>query len=506
MMRISVEDIENSKMWSFATAALKVLSYPVPAGDLHGRKRDFIKRIQQKLFSAKRAVSEILKFQNMHQHAVSNIHIAEHAEQYRLAHEVAYLKACELIDMVDVELKRYFDDELHFDEAEDKSFQTEKYIALLHDLQTCCLGIINNNYTAHSYSCKTEEERYNYFYALLDCTIKNAVILYDFAAASGGSYVPAFQDMDPLIGSTSTDEVKYGYDLGQCYGHTFSWGRQISDRGSATKLNLMDEFTFQAQLYQVKSEPVEIKTSRLAAETLLDQITFEYIYKVAVYSDKSAHAMGIRRIPGTTKIEFFDPNFGLFVLPNTNAFVDFFQLYMSVLCLNNKKVYERITLSAMFDQDMNVMPDSAKPAAKMNIMTAHTTFLAYMELFDTMQNKYRDQYFANINTADLKRAFVDQMLVRIKYTFNRDVLQKLYDVLTQPVAVFDGPGYEKYRFVKVLHGKVNPKLDKLRFWASDETTSMSVLKAALLSRMEELKPQVSSRAQRGTSQMVRGDI
>lgn len=486
MMRLKVEDIENSKLWSFATAALRVLSYPQPKGDLHARKRLFLRSVLKELYDTKKAVSEFVKWNDYQNEVMTNIQIVEIAERYRQAHEVAYHKACHIVELAAEELQRYTKDELHFDEVEDKSFQPETYTSLLLDLQTCALGVINNEYTSQAFRCTSEDARIQFFYELIGRVIKNATVLYDFAAATGGSYVPVFQGLDPLIGSTTTDVDKYDVDLGQCHGHTVSWGRQVSESGAATKLCVLDEYTFHAQLYQYNYEAQKIKSARLFAEEVLRDIGFKYIYKIGLFARKGAHSLGIRRIPGTTKIEFFDSNLGLFVLPTTTAFIEFFQLYLSTLLLNCKSKYHTYTLSTMFEQNVDVMPDCSKPVVNKAAIHIHTSFRAYVELFDLTQNKFRDKYFAGIDTTDLKRAFTDQMLVRIKCTENIEVLDKLLQILSVPLAELDKPEYEKFQFVKVLHARVNPTLDKFRFW-SEESTSISVLKGALNDRINVLK-------------------
>lgn len=131
----------------------------------------------------------------------------------------------------------------------------------------------------------------------------------------GGRYIKTNQALNPLRGQ-STDNNS---EIGLCAGHTQSWAMEIEEKGLSLKLTRSDEKTIEYQDNQrlfLKKEInlsesfINISAIPKTLDTLLDGINSTYCYGIHTGSNsrKGGHMMGIRKIPHSEIIEFFDAN------------------------------------------------------------------------------------------------------------------------------------------------------------------------------------------------------
>ncbi|HTM63354.1 MAG TPA: hypothetical protein VL360_02485 [Gammaproteobacteria bacterium] len=480
MMRTSRVIHTQYKMWNFVTASRALEYFLVPEGDEHDKKREFIDNIKKELMNAHAAVRELLVIRKRFTSSLSEIDITETAQRYQNAHYVAFEYALEILKMIDAELCGY-----HANSASDSENQ---YMQLLIELRNCCLGIMNNEFTHFNWSAThpEDEKAIGSYYDVIKTNCKSNAILYDFAVATGGSFYPAFQSTDPLVGSKYSENDKFDVDLGQCYGHVISWARQIKINGEAKYINLLNRYADEMQKNQIYMSMEPIPSAHIIAERIINSMQFDYIYRVGIYQKNRGHALGIRLIPGTYFIEFFDPNFGLFVL-DKNKFADFFELYLSNYRLNYKLNYTEINMSVISTQQRMLAANSVKPRFDSKIMESHTNNKAYDELFMLAEERVTDESGADIKLKEIKKAFVDDMSIRIQYTTNVSVLEKLHRLLSEPKEAFNRPDMQKYRFLARIHGKRHPVFDYMTFRSNEESKSIIALKTKISERIGELR-------------------
>jgi hypothetical protein len=131
----------------------------------------------------------------------------------------------------------------------------------------------------------------------------------------GGRYFPFRQDSDPLMDAN--------FD-GICSRLVTVWQDEISKHGRFISQFRMDEETlsstqneksFKIFMYLLHSfdQGTDLKKTVTKLIDNMDESN-TYILSVSAGRDER-HALGIRKIPQTNEVEFFDPNFGIFVLP-----------------------------------------------------------------------------------------------------------------------------------------------------------------------------------------------
>lgn len=181
-------------------------------------------------------------------------------------------------------------------------------------------------------------------------------VFHQFANSLDGIYYPINQYFDPFQGM-SNDEYKVKQINGICFGYVQIWAQKIADKGKSSLLFKNDAETFnhhknQSRVGQGVSgfDYTHIYEIEEKFGILLSKISTEYVYRLVLNRD---HAAGIRKIPHSTKIEYFDPNFGLFVFPDAERFKIWFSNYF---LYNYFKMDGRIHLYRQQDQPIHATP------------------------------------------------------------------------------------------------------------------------------------------------------
>ncbi len=143
-------------------------------------------------------------------------------------------------------------------------------------------------------------------------------------------YFPSFQGLDPILGSSrDVTEDKIEEWEGTCAGHVKSYGKIVSKKEKYLHLPRMDTTTLQYQNeenFHILSRKIECKnddsfsTIYTKMETLLSRTTSQFIYYFSLNTFNIGHAMSFRKL-SLGKIEFFDPNYGVFVFNNEKSFL-----------------------------------------------------------------------------------------------------------------------------------------------------------------------------------------
>lgn len=150
----------------------------------------------------------------------------------------------------------------------------------------------------------------------------------------GASYYPLTQSLDPLVGGEkSKDNIIR--NKGICGGLVMVWGDEIIKRGKYLRLPVGDSITTHKQLTQLsqfeqwhKKAAKEKDKSAVSNFIYKDKISLQgvlanilnyidsesvYLMQTRIYNDPNdSHILGIRQLPNGN-IEFYDPNYGIFV-------------------------------------------------------------------------------------------------------------------------------------------------------------------------------------------------
>ncbi|MBV8802991.1 MAG: hypothetical protein JO131_08545 [Gammaproteobacteria bacterium] len=144
--------------------------------------------------------------------------------------------------------------------------------------------------------------------------------LYYFTNILNGFYIPLNQSLDPLNGDAQ----------GYCFGHVLSWSDEISKKGRYTspQLSISPELDHE-QIHQKedKYDMCYFHKYHLSLDlysiidNILKNIDTTFTFSISLRSQgNTGHACGIRKIPSTNEIEFFDPNYGIFVFKTEESF------------------------------------------------------------------------------------------------------------------------------------------------------------------------------------------
>ena len=263
-------------------------------------------------------------------------------------------------------------------------------------------------------------------------------ILYDMALAAGGRYFPFLQILDPLLGTRSHEGGKFDYDKGHCTGHVMSWAQRIASSGTPQLLLVVDDEAHDLQNTDRRRIPDQsITTYKFISETvesIADNIHPNMIYEIGLVDEisMSGHAIGIRRVPNSHMIELMDPNIGCLTFLDKEMFNDCFRLLLSVNCLYAAVSYTRLAITPLLRQRMDVVCDEYQQLITINsdYFIRHATRQSYETMFQNISTNYANGKYSKIHHDTLKVAFIENCLVRIKYTNDVDVLKWLASLFT----------------------------------------------------------------------------
>ncbi|TAK78400.1 MAG: hypothetical protein EPO11_01305, partial [Gammaproteobacteria bacterium] len=206
-----------------------------------------------------------------------------------------------------------------------KNTSDNSYTAILSHVKDCAITI--DNVVKERINLETDKE-------LHEIRKKQG----DFFKKLGVRYLPFKQSSDPLKGQISIDNDKKKFE-GVCAGHVMQWVKEIEGAGKASKLSRLDERTLffhtnqhQPTTWTGKYNPLSnLASFRMDIDQLIDKIKPDEIYQFSMRFNKtnSGHRMGIRRIPNSNDIEFFDPNFGTVVFNEINDFKKWLTAYIA---------------------------------------------------------------------------------------------------------------------------------------------------------------------------------
>lgn len=189
-------------------------------------------------------------------------------------------------------------------------------------------------------SASTQKNDVSFQLALTDeeeNTLEGDRDLYRNAKALGAKYYPYTQAANALAGQKKKgDEF---LSKGMCDGLSRAWSDEIMEKGKSLKQPVSDK---RVTYYQENQEPVSKYLENLHANekikyfsynvvndklvlALLDNINDDSIYLIGFYpAQEVPHSSGVRKLKNG-QIEFYDPNFGIFVFPDRNDFQVWFQ-------------------------------------------------------------------------------------------------------------------------------------------------------------------------------------
>lgn len=166
--------------------------------------------------------------------------------------------------------------------------------------------------------------------------------LYHMASKFDGKHLPLIQSFDPLSGSEGAELMSNSQ--GRCSGYVCGWATQIVKHLKFSFLT--DDVNFEYQQYKHKTEYdiiLALECNINFVEELQSNLEENKIYYLALRNSKEhGHAVGIRKIPIKSskecQVEFFDPNFGLFLFPTINKFNSWFTFFL--MYTRNNKIYD----------------------------------------------------------------------------------------------------------------------------------------------------------------------
>lgn len=440
-------DVDN--MWNFLYVKKHIQNFNPPKNGEHAQQIEFLARLEKYTDEATSAISDLLRTNTYFTTPMSQ-NVNDYADKIIAAHAKAWAAADHLNLLLADEFKRYYrEDENNPDR------QCPAYLELLDKLTTCCLGVINNEFTRELYKVKNkikpvpdkltgkvEDPDKSFVLKYVSNYLIHHGIQYDLALAAGGRFYPIVQALDPLVGTRAIDQDKYAEDLGHCQGRVVSWAMRVTLTGEPELLNLLDDKIHDFQKREHPVNPVvkfnEIGSNEAVAHFILNQLNAAYIYMLTFgfrntdTGKMAGHAMGIRRVPGRKMIEFVDPNIGYFTFSDESKFIDFFLLLHSTYCLYEKIIYSEMSMTEvtkqlqLYNGDQYTRIDSTD-----NYLAKHTTKNGYKIFFKKLGKFNSDIIPEDLKAYDFKQSFIENCLVRIKYTNDVDVLLWLKDVLSK---------------------------------------------------------------------------
>jgi hypothetical protein len=233
-----------------------------------------------------------------------------------------------------------------------------------------------------------------------------------------------------------------------------------------------------------------MNSTRKMIREFLEWLPENSIYAITVSDEKNGHAFGIRRLPGRKIIEFFDSNIGLMSFSDQGIFIDFFQMLLSIYALNSGRGFTKVDLIKLCWQasaNTLVIKNNNNNDSENAFMARHTTISDYAHLFHMIQEKFQNGFYSNMSLSILKRYFIDNMDIPIKYTNDVSVLYQLQALLALPTREFSKEPYHDFKFVTVLRNKQHPIFDFISHVSyPSETTSITRLRAAIKVRIAQL--------------------
>jgi hypothetical protein len=159
---------------------------------------------------------------------------------------------------------------------------------------------------------------------------------YYLTSILNGFYIPLNQTLDPLNG------ISEGY----CFGHVLAWADEISKKGRYTSAQLsaspeldyvqlhQNKYKQEVNYFQNYRSPLDLYE---ISENIIKKLDMTFIFNLVIWSNngKDCHGCGIRKIPITNEIEFFDPNFGLFVFKTGDSFRLWFPRLIEMMYFKN---------------------------------------------------------------------------------------------------------------------------------------------------------------------------
>ncbi|MCE0724000.1 MULTISPECIES: ankyrin repeat domain-containing protein [Legionella] len=247
-------------------------------------------------------------------------------------------------------------------------------------------------------------------------------------------FLPLSQTFDPLIGRSNID---WDYWEGTCGGYIDFWQEQIASFGALQYMPVTTSDVYNAQgQAKTRSDVNKIAykneniTMAEVVEKILNSIEEDQTYALSFLANVGGHATGIRRIPGTNGIEFFEPNYGIFVFPEENLFKSWFVRYTDHYASKN-----------IFIEHFNLQ---ARPAAlnhkpvihpsSTSLSFSNEALLNYMEGILTTFNNQEAKSFSDIPKEKILAEIASRFANGIKYIKNLKILEELENSIQDGVA------------------------------------------------------------------------
>lgn len=475
------DDVEPtaSRDWNFARLKRKLSTFALPENGNHQAKQDFIYSINMHLDALFAEIKASLFSQGYTSRNLPEL-FDEISAGYQRAFIMANDSAAIILELLAREYKRYVTEDVH---NEERSYLP--YEELLSDILHCCHGLrerplnkrlINNE----EYRKILGEEKEPFVQSIKNYFSEND-ILYTYTLMTGGYVNPFNQGFDPLVGTHNIEDemFKVENDEGYCSGAVEEWAAEISNEGEARNVSLLDAFSYMRQKTQGSLPPKIDRTIYFElnknvdtiAEKILSDLAPNCIYYLTLAAPvgKQGHATGIRRVPGTRMIEFYDPNYGLFLFKEAKAFINFFKLLLTLYYLDGQTVFLQAELFQIGRQNMKPsyadLPDNDDPKFSLH---EHTTRLAYGQLltrFEKIANK------EEVDVPMFQLMLINSLLLRISYTDDIDVLERLAKKLP---SAKDADPEKLVKFLKLLHQPIDA--DKYRHWPKIEAVQTAIQK------------------------------
>ncbi len=172
---------------------------------------------------------------------------------------------------------------------------------------------------------------------------------YALISLVGGRYYPFLEILDPLSEEGGVS----------CFGYVYSWAQEIATNGYYSLGSHCDKATLKYQLNQIVYIPrpffscnYQQNTAWKAVKDILDRIKSDSSYLIILPSNKECpHTFGIRKIPGSTEIEVFDPVLGTCVFPH-ESFTAWFTQILSAYYLNWQ--HSKVCLAKLSSQPLGL--------------------------------------------------------------------------------------------------------------------------------------------------------
>lgn len=277
------------------------------------------------------------------------------------------------------------------------------FLELMQNIETCCAGVLSS---LEQMEIKLQKEMF-----LLTRVCKNAEKL-------AGVSIPMSQDFDPLQGLINTSLVPP--TEGNCFGHVYFWAKQVHEKGYANPSIVLDTYAYKrhkdqeerrAKLPNISIPPMA--NSQFITD-LLQKINNQGVYELELYSKTGGHAIGIRKIPKTGEIEFFDPNFGLFLFKNEKSFRDFFMRLMTSYRLRGDD-YRTATLKCISEQPANAKSCLSAFEVKGDYIVTAEEFKKTIFTFNHFFNQQKTEGFKIMTPDRFKEIFLEVFPSYIDY-------------------------------------------------------------------------------------------